>query len=154
MGVGVTPSLATDPLTGLVYVATGAGNPVLFTVNPVNAMTALVGNTGLGFANPEPPTLEELVERWSRVLKVRGLSLLEAGDRAMELITERAKGFDPCLIKTVSTYFTYFADGYPQFDMSNIEEVCGTLPPHPPLDVATLTRFYRFAVDLEFRSFP
>jgi hypothetical protein len=50
MGVGVTPSLATDPLTGVVYVATGGGNPVLFTVNPANAMTALVGNTGLGFA--------------------------------------------------------------------------------------------------------
>ena len=50
MGVGVTPSLATDPLTGVDYVATGAGNPVLFTVNPVNAVTALVGNTGLGFA--------------------------------------------------------------------------------------------------------
>ena len=50
MGVGVTPSLATDPLSGVVYVATGQGNPVLFTVNPANAMTALVGNTGLGFA--------------------------------------------------------------------------------------------------------
>jgi hypothetical protein len=34
MGVGVTPSLATDPITGTVYVATGGGNPVLFTVDP------------------------------------------------------------------------------------------------------------------------
>ena len=50
MGVGVTPSLATDPLTGVDYVATGQGNPRLFTVNPVNAMTTFVGNTGLGFA--------------------------------------------------------------------------------------------------------
>jgi hypothetical protein len=50
MGVGSTPALATDPLTGVVYVATGTGNPVLFTVNPANGMTNLVGNTGLGFA--------------------------------------------------------------------------------------------------------
>ena len=50
MGIGSTPSLATDPTTGIVYVATGSGNPVLHTVNPNNAITAPVGNTGLGFA--------------------------------------------------------------------------------------------------------
>ena len=50
MGVGGTPSLATDSTTGVVYVATGGGNPILHTVNPVNAATNLVGNTGLGVA--------------------------------------------------------------------------------------------------------
>lgn len=50
MGVGPAPSLATDPTTGVVYVAAGGGNPVLHTVNPANAATAPVGNTGLGFA--------------------------------------------------------------------------------------------------------
>jgi len=50
MGVGVTPSLATDPLTGTVYVATGGGNPVLYTVNPADGSTMIVGSTGLGFA--------------------------------------------------------------------------------------------------------
>ena len=50
MGVGVTPSLATDPITGTVYVATGGGNPVLYTVNPADGSTTIVGNTGLGLA--------------------------------------------------------------------------------------------------------
>ncbi len=50
MGVGATPSLATDPLTGTVYVATGGGNPVLYTVNPADGSAMIVGSTGLGFA--------------------------------------------------------------------------------------------------------
>jgi hypothetical protein len=50
MGVGVTPSLSTDPITGTVYVATGGGNPFLYTVNPADGSTTLVGYTGLGLA--------------------------------------------------------------------------------------------------------
>ncbi len=50
MGVGQAPALATDPTTGIVYVATGSGRPVLYTVNLASAVAALVGNTGLGFA--------------------------------------------------------------------------------------------------------
>lgn len=50
MGIGTAPSLAADPITGNLYAATGGGINDLYLVNPMNAMTTLVGNGGLGGA--------------------------------------------------------------------------------------------------------
>ena len=50
MGIGTAPALAGDPLTGTLYAATGGSSADLYTVNPANAMSVLVGNSGLGEA--------------------------------------------------------------------------------------------------------
>jgi hypothetical protein len=44
------PALAIDPTTGFMYAGQGGGSPNLYLVNPQTAATALVGDTGLGFA--------------------------------------------------------------------------------------------------------
>jgi hypothetical protein len=44
------PSLAFDPITGILYGGEGAGIPNLYTVNPATGAATLVGNTGLGLA--------------------------------------------------------------------------------------------------------
>ena len=80
MGVGVTPSLATDPLTGAVYVATGAGNPVLHTVNPANGATMLVGGTGLGFASVAGVRAGKLFH-----VTIEAVSADEAGEQAEQM---------------------------------------------------------------------
>jgi len=48
--VGVVPTLAIDPTTGIMYAATGAGNPNLYRVDPATGATTLIGSTGLGVA--------------------------------------------------------------------------------------------------------
>lgn len=50
MAIGVVPALATDPATGIVYAATGGGNPRLYAVDPATGSATFIGNTGLGFA--------------------------------------------------------------------------------------------------------
>jgi hypothetical protein len=50
LGIGVVPALAVDPTTGTMYAGTGAGAPLLFTVDPATATATFVGDTGLGFA--------------------------------------------------------------------------------------------------------
>ncbi len=44
------PALALDPTTGVMYAGQGAGAPLLYTVDPTSGATALVGDTGMGFA--------------------------------------------------------------------------------------------------------
>jgi hypothetical protein len=50
MGVGPVPSLAVDPITGIMYAGGGAGLPFLYTVNSTTGAATLVGDTGLGLA--------------------------------------------------------------------------------------------------------
>jgi VCBS repeat-containing protein len=47
---GTPPSLAVDPGTGTLFVGTGSGQALLYTLNPATAAATLVGDTGLGFA--------------------------------------------------------------------------------------------------------
>jgi len=44
------PSLATDPVTGIMYAGGGAGNPVLLSVDPCTGAGEFVGDSGLGAA--------------------------------------------------------------------------------------------------------
>jgi hypothetical protein len=53
LGVGQIPSLAVDPLTGIIYAGGGGGIPDIFTVNPATGDATLVGDTGLGVAAVE-----------------------------------------------------------------------------------------------------
>jgi len=53
MGVGPIPSLAVDPLTGIIYAGGGGGVPNIYTVNPATGAATLLGDTGLGFAAVE-----------------------------------------------------------------------------------------------------
>jgi len=53
LGVGQIPSLAVNPLTGIIYAGGGGGVPDLFTVNPATGAATLVGDTGLGIAAVE-----------------------------------------------------------------------------------------------------
>jgi hypothetical protein len=50
---GPIPSLAVNPLTGIIYAGGGGGIPDIFTVNPVTGEATLVGDTGLGIAAVE-----------------------------------------------------------------------------------------------------
>jgi hypothetical protein len=50
MGIGAVPALALDPTTGIMYAATGGGNPNLYQVDPSTAATTVIGSTGLGLA--------------------------------------------------------------------------------------------------------
>jgi hypothetical protein len=47
------PSLAVDPLTGIIYAGEGGGFPNIYTVNPATGAATLVGDTGLGVAAVE-----------------------------------------------------------------------------------------------------
>lgn len=49
-GAGSVPSLAVDPLTGIMYAGGGGGFPDIYTVNPGTGAATLLGGTGLGFA--------------------------------------------------------------------------------------------------------
>ena len=53
LGVGQIPSLAVNPLTGIIYAGGGGGVPDLFTVNPATGAATFVGDTGLGIAAVE-----------------------------------------------------------------------------------------------------
>ena len=53
LGVGQIPSLAVDPLTGIIYAGGGGGIPDIFTVNPATGAATFVGDTGLGIAAVE-----------------------------------------------------------------------------------------------------
>jgi hypothetical protein len=53
LGVGQIPSLAVDPLTGIIYAGGGGGIPDIFTVNPTTGAATFVGDTGLGIAAVE-----------------------------------------------------------------------------------------------------
>jgi len=48
--VGTSPSLATDPTTGVLYGGGGGGNPNIITINPNTGVGVLLGASGLGFA--------------------------------------------------------------------------------------------------------
>jgi hypothetical protein len=50
LGVGPIPSLAVDPVTGIIYAGRGGGLPDIFTVNPVTGAATFLGDTGLGIA--------------------------------------------------------------------------------------------------------
>jgi len=52
LGVGQIPSLAVDPLTGIIYAGGGGGIPNIYTVDPAIGITG-VGDTGLGIAAVE-----------------------------------------------------------------------------------------------------
>ncbi len=53
LGVSPIPSLAVDPLTGIIYAGGGGGVPNIYTVNPATGAATLLGDTGLGFAAVE-----------------------------------------------------------------------------------------------------
>jgi uncharacterized protein (TIGR03382 family) len=53
LGVGPIPSLAVDPLTGIMYAGGGGGIPNIYTVNPATGAATLLGDTGLGIAAVE-----------------------------------------------------------------------------------------------------
>jgi hypothetical protein len=53
LGVVQIPSLAVNPLTGIIYAGGGGGIPDIFTVNPATGAATLVGDTGLGIAAVE-----------------------------------------------------------------------------------------------------
>jgi hypothetical protein len=53
LGAGPIPSLAVDPLTGIIYAGGGGGIPDIFTVDPATGAATLVGDTGLGIAAVE-----------------------------------------------------------------------------------------------------
>jgi uncharacterized protein (TIGR03382 family) len=53
LGAGPIPSLAVDPLTGIIYAGGGGGIPNIYTVNPATGEATLVGDTGLGIAAVE-----------------------------------------------------------------------------------------------------
>jgi len=50
---GPIPSLAVDPLTGIIYAGGGGGIPNIYTVNPATGAATFVGDTGLGIAAVE-----------------------------------------------------------------------------------------------------
>ena len=49
-GAFSTPSLASDPTTGIMYMGTGIAQADLYTVNTGTGFATIVGNSGLGFA--------------------------------------------------------------------------------------------------------
>jgi uncharacterized protein (TIGR03382 family) len=53
LGVVQIPSLAVDPLTGIIYAGGGGGLPDIFTVDPATGAATFVGDTGLGIAAVE-----------------------------------------------------------------------------------------------------
>ena len=53
LGAGPIPSLAVDPVTGIIYAGGGGGIPDIFTVNPATGAATFVGDTGLGIAAVE-----------------------------------------------------------------------------------------------------
>ena len=50
MGAFPAPALAGDPVTGTLYAGSGGLTASLYSVNPANAMSVLIGNSGLGEA--------------------------------------------------------------------------------------------------------
>jgi nucleoside-diphosphate-sugar epimerase len=100
--------------------------------------------------NPDPPSLQELLDVSVRLMGVRGIRLVENGAAAVERLEDDLKRLTQFLGHHVLVYFPYVTGAHPVFDMSRVREVLGEIPPHPSLDEGTLGRMYRFALEREF----
>ncbi len=103
-------------------------------------------------ANPCPPTLQTLVDLTTGFLGVRGMRLMQSSAIHLLDLHESIRRLAGWLWDRVGVYCPYLMGDHPQFDMSNVARVAGAIPPHPPIDEATLSRLYAFAVARRFRD--
>ncbi|HEY7862264.1 MAG TPA: SDR family oxidoreductase, partial [Thermoanaerobaculia bacterium] len=109
---------------------------------------AALGET-FHIVNPEPPSLQELLDVSVRLMGVGGIRLVESA-AAVEKLEEDLRRLTQFLGHHVLVYFPYLTGAHPVFDMSRVRKVLGEIPEHPPLDERTLGKMYRFALDREF----
>ena len=114
-----------------------------------------VGRT-FHLANPSPPTARVLLDLISGLVGVRGMRLVETGALHLaEMLAELPESIRRLVSKLwdqVKVYCPYFLGDHPVFDMSNVALVAGAIPPHPPIDEATLRRLCSLAIARRFRA--
>ena len=107
-------------------------------------------------ANPSPPTVQALLDLTTGLIGVRGMRLMESS--ALHLadmmadLPESIRRLAGKLWDQVKVYCPYLLGDHPVLDMSNVGLVTGRIPPHPPLDEATLRRLFNFAIARRFRD--
>ena len=103
--------------------------------------------------NPKPPSIGEILEVIQEVIGRRGLLLVpRAAGRDYEEARERARDLGRTIGDHVMVFFPYLAGSHPEFDMSNVADICGGVPPHPPLNRAAWQRLIRYAVERDFAA--
>jgi nucleoside-diphosphate-sugar epimerase len=100
--------------------------------------------------NPDPPSLQELLDVSVRLMGVGGIRLVDSGAAAVERLEDDLRRLTQFLGHHVLVYFPYLTGAHPVFDMSRVQKVLGEIPEHPRLDEGTLGRMYRFALEREF----
>ncbi len=103
-------------------------------------------------ANPRPPTLETLLDLTTGIMGVRGMRLVQTSAIHVQELHESIRRLAGWLWDRVAVYCPYLMGDHPTFDMTNVALVAGAVPPHPPIDEATLHRLYSFAVARRFRD--
>jgi nucleoside-diphosphate-sugar epimerase len=103
--------------------------------------------------NPQPPSIGEILDVIMEVIGKRGLRLVPKGSgQDYEDARESARDLGRTIGDHVMVYFPYLAGSHPEFDMGNVAEIFGGVPPHPTLDHAAWQRLFRYAVERDFAA--
>jgi nucleoside-diphosphate-sugar epimerase len=100
--------------------------------------------------NPDPPTIQELLDVLAEVIGIEGLHLAPDGRDSSAETDESVRSLVGYLGDQVMVYFSYLAGNHPSFDMTNVADICGGIPPHPKLDRAAWERMFRYALEQDF----
>lgn len=107
--------------------------------------------------NPAPPSGEELLRVLARLLGVKAIEPLSAGnarnnddslaENGLRAVERRVSHW---LGDKLPVFWPYLFGAHPMFDMSNVRALCGELPAHPRLDQSAWERMYRYSAAREF----
>ncbi len=102
--------------------------------------------------NPVAPTIRELLAVFTEIIGIRGVRLVSKGEAREEETAAGVRALNAYVGDQIMVYFPYIAERHPDFDMSNVAELCGGVPAHPPLDHAAWERLFHYAVDRDFAA--
>jgi nucleoside-diphosphate-sugar epimerase len=99
--------------------------------------------------NPDPPDIGQLFDVFTELIGLQGVRIVPASEAPEETLAS-VKLLNEYVGEQIMVYFPYMAENHPDFDMSNVAELLGGVPPHPRLDHAAWERLFQYAVDRDF----
>lgn len=111
---------------------------------------AALGRT-FHLVNPQPPTIAALLEVVTEAIGMEGITLVPEGP-GHEEARHSLRDVSRYLGEHVAVYFPYLSGSHPDFDMANVAELCGGVPPHPSLDHEAWQRLFGYALDRDFAA--
>jgi len=101
--------------------------------------------------NPSPPDIGQLFDVFTKLIGLQGVRIVPASDAPEETLAS-VKLLNEYVGEQIMVYFPYMAENHPDFDMGNVAELLGGVPPHPRLDHAAWERLFHYAVDRDFAA--